>query len=167
MSEAVQPEGVDERPIFSVRLSPHRSLSLRGFNILMAFIGGVSFLAGMGFLMMGAWPVFGFFGLDALLVYIAFRRNYRDARAFEQIDVTRDQLLVRQVSSLGRSVEHAFHPYWTRLIVDRRSWGIAGLLLTSSGRKLVIGRYLNPNDRESFARALDQAMARARAPHPA
>ena len=30
--------------------------------ILMVAIGGVSFAAGTMFLMMGAWPVFGFFG---------------------------------------------------------------------------------------------------------
>lgn len=155
-----------DRPIFSARLSPHRSLSLRGFNILMAFIGAVSFVVGIGFLMMGAWPVFGFFGLDAALIYIAFRRNYRDARAFEQIDVTRERLLVRQVSALGRSVEHAFHPYWTKLIVERRSWGIAGLLLSSSGRRLAIGRFLSPDDRERFAQSLSQAMATARLPAP-
>lgn len=155
-----------DRPIFSARLSPHRSLSLRGFNILMAFIGAVSFVVGMAFLLMGAWPVFGFFGLDAALIYIAFRRNYRDARAFEQIDVTRERLLVRQVSALGRSVEHAFHPYWTKLIVERRSWGIAGLLLASSGRKLAIGRFLSPDDRERFAQSLSQAMATARTPAP-
>ena len=34
----------------------------------------------MVFLLAGAWPVFGFFGLDVLLVYWAFRLNYRRAR---------------------------------------------------------------------------------------
>lgn len=155
-------------PIFTVRMSPHRSLSLRGFNILMACIGLVSFICGVAFLTMGAWPVFGFFGLDAALVYIAFRRNYMDARAFEQIDIFRERLLVRQVSARGKAVEHDFHPYWTRLVVDRRSWGIAGLLLTSSGRRLAIGGFLAPEDRASFADAMSRALSIARsAPVPA
>lgn len=149
-------------PIFTATLAPHRSLSLRGFNILMAFVGLVSFAAGMGFLLMGAWPVFGFFGLDAAIIYLAFRRNYMDARAYEQIDLSRTRLLVRQVSARGHKVEHDFHPYWTRLVIDRRESGIAALLLSSSGRKLVIGRYLSPNDRASFADALSKAMASVR-----
>lgn len=154
--------------IFAVRLSPHRSLSLRGFNILMAFVGVVSFACGIAFLSMGAWPVFGFFGLDAALIYFAFRRNYMDARAFEQIELDRERLLVRQVSALGKTVEHAFNPYWTRLVVVRRSWGIAGLLLASSGQRLAIGQFLAPEDRGSFADALNRALSIAKsAPAPA
>ena len=59
--------------LFSAVLTPHRSLSATGFLILMMLVGGVSFAAGIVFLMMGAWPVFGFFGLDVLLLYLAFR----------------------------------------------------------------------------------------------
>ncbi len=69
---------------------------------------------------MGAWPVFGFFGLDVLLVYLAFRRNYMDAQAIEEIDLSPARLLVRHVSAHGaRDANTAFNPYWTRLIVDR------------------------------------------------
>ena len=28
----------------------------------------------------GAWPVFGFFGLDVLLVYIFFKINYKSGK---------------------------------------------------------------------------------------
>ena len=48
-----------------------------GFLIFMLCIGGISFVSGVVFLLLGAWPVFGFFGLDVLLVYWAFRANYR------------------------------------------------------------------------------------------
>ena len=57
-------------------LYPHRSLTPRGFLILMTFISAVSFIAGMAFLLMGAWPVFGFFGLDVLLLYLAFNLDF-------------------------------------------------------------------------------------------
>ena len=43
----------------------------------MLCLGGLSFVSGMIFVLLGAWPVFGFFGLDVLLVYLAFRANYR------------------------------------------------------------------------------------------
>ena len=68
-------EKPQETPTFRAVLHPHRSLGPRGFLILMLAIGGISFVTGMVFLSMGAWPVFGFFGLDVLLVYVAFKLN--------------------------------------------------------------------------------------------
>src|SRR5688572_18843827 len=81
--------------LFTATLWPYRSLSRRGFNILMAIAGIVSFVFGVVFTSLGAWPVFGFFGLDVLIIFLAFRRNYLDARAFEHIDLTREVLTVR------------------------------------------------------------------------
>jgi uncharacterized membrane protein len=164
MNEVSQrPEAAEvEPPLFSATISPHRSLSRRGFNILMAVVGVASFALGVGFLSMGAWPVFGFFGLDAALIYWAFRRNYFDARAYEQINLSRDRLHVKRVTAHGRAREFEFNPYWTRLIVDRRSWGIAALALSSSGKRLAIGGFLSPNERGRFADALSAALAAAR-----
>src|ERR1700723_4528461 len=78
----------DEPELFSARLTPHRSLNRTGFLVVMAFVSVVSFAAGMAFLLMGAWPVFGFFGLDVLAIYWAFRVNFRRARATEEISMT-------------------------------------------------------------------------------
>ena len=72
-----------EQVLFEARLSPHRSLSFTGFTILMLVLAGISLAIGITFLMMGAWPVFGFFGLDVALVWLAFRANYREARAYD------------------------------------------------------------------------------------
>src|SRR5665213_4620615 len=90
-----------EQMLFSARLTPHRSLSRGGFIALMAFVCIVSFAAGVAFWMMGAWPVFGFFGLDVLLIYWAFRINFRRAKATEEISVTSSELRIRRVSHLS------------------------------------------------------------------
>ena len=74
-----------EPTLFSAIITPHRSLSARGFLLVMALVGGMSFIGGMFFFLMGAWPVIGFLGLDVLLVYWAFRANYRAAAAFEEV----------------------------------------------------------------------------------
>ena len=83
-----------EPTIFSAVLTPHRSLGNIGFLVLMIVFGGVSFVSGIAFLMVGAWPIFGFFGLDVLLLYWAFRINYRHAAAYEEISVTPSALSV-------------------------------------------------------------------------
>src|ERR1700675_299532 len=104
-----------EPAIFSAIITPHRSLSSTGFVIFMLCIGGISFAAGMVFLMLGAWPVFGFFGLDVALVYSAFRANYRSARAYEEVTVTATELTVRKISQRGEVREWTLNPVWVRL----------------------------------------------------
>jgi len=76
---------------FSAVLLPHRSLGRKGFIILMGVISLVSFITGIAFYMQGAWPVLGFFGLDVLLIYGAFRLNYRAARLRETIELTQSE----------------------------------------------------------------------------
>jgi uncharacterized membrane protein len=152
-----------ESTIFSAIITPHRSLGSTGFLVLMLVIGGLSFVSGMAFLLMGAWPVFGFLGLDVLLVYWAFRANYRAARAYEEVTVTPSELTVRKVSQGGGVREWTLNPLWVR--VDRRvheEFGIERLFLVSHGRRLAIANFLGPDEKASFARALALAIGEAR-----
>jgi uncharacterized membrane protein len=154
---------IPEPPIFSAVLTPHRSLSPRGFLIFMAVLGGLSFVAGMVFLLAGAWPVFGFLGLDVLLVYWAFRLNYRAAQAYEQVTVTPSELTVRKVSHRGAISEWTLNPVWVRLHRDvHEEFGLQRLFLESRGRRLAIAGFLPPQEKESFALALSGALAEAR-----
>lgn len=152
-----------DRPIFAARLTPHRSLSRNGFLILMAFVGLISFCAGVMFLKVGAWPVIGFFGLDVLIFWFAFQMNYRSGRVVEELAVWPHQLTVRQTAPSGRRREYRLNPFWTRFRVDRHAeFGITRMTLASRQGELSIGSFLNPVDRESFAVAFGQALARAR-----
>jgi uncharacterized membrane protein len=158
------PEFTDPEPtLFSAIVTPHRSLSSTGFLIVMAAIGGISFAAGMVFLMLGAWPVFGFFGLDVLLIYWAFRANYRAAAAYEEVTVTPSELRVRKVTQRGQVSEWTLNPLWVRL--DRETheeFGIEHLFLVSRGRRLPVASFLGPQEKESFAAALGSAIGEAK-----
>jgi uncharacterized membrane protein len=160
---AMDNAGELEPTIFSATLTPHRSLGRFGFLILMMLFGGVSFITGILFLVIGAWPVFGFFGLDVLLLYWAFRLNYRHAEAYEQVIVTSSTLKVRKVSHLGRVREWALNPLWVRLDkVELDEFGIDRLFLVSRGRKLAIATFLGPDEKASFAKELGNALNEAR-----
>jgi uncharacterized membrane protein len=153
----------DEPALFCALITPHRSLSGVGFLVLMAAVGGVSFAAGIVFLILGAWPVVGFFGLDVLLIYWAFRTNYRAARAYEEVTVTASELRVRKVSHRGRVAEWSLNPLWVRLDRDtHEEFGIERLFLVSRGRKLPIAGFLGPREKESFADALAAAIGEAK-----
>ena len=137
-----------DRPFFRAILTPHRSL---GRN-------GIVFLA------LGAWPVFGFLGLDVLLVYLAFRWNYLGARAFEEVQVSATEIAVRKVSHRGKVQEHRFNPFWAKLAIVRvEDENVARITLFARGTAVDIGGFLNPDDRTSFAGALQAAMAAAKA----
>ena len=117
----------------------------------------------MVFLLMGAWPVFGFFGLDVALVYWAFRVNYRSARAYEQVIVTPSELTLRKVSHHGRERVWTLNPVWVRLTRDEhKEFGLQQLFLESRGRRLSVGHFLPPQEKESFAHALSGALAEAK-----
>ena len=152
-----------EPTLFSAIITPHRSLSSTGFLLLMTLIGGVSFAGGMFFYLLGAWPIVGFLGLDVLLVYIAFRANYRAATAFEEVTVTPSELRVRRVTHRGRVTEWTLNPVWTQL--DREThedFGLLRLFLVSRGRRLSVAGFLSPKEKENFAKALSAALGEAK-----
>jgi uncharacterized membrane protein len=153
----------DEPTLFSAIITPHRSLSGVGFLVLMIAVGGVSFAAGIVFLLLGAWPVVGLFGLDALLLYWAFRINYRAALAYEEVMVTASELRVRKVSHRGKAAEWSFNPVWVRLDRDTHAeFGIERLFLVARGRKLPIAGCLSPPEKKTFAAALAAAIGEAK-----
>jgi uncharacterized membrane protein len=153
-----------EPPIFSATLTPHRSLGPTGFLILMCCLGGASFVTGVVFILLGAWPVFGFLGLDVLLVYLAFRANYRAANAYEVVTVTPSALTVRKVTPRGRVHEEwTVNPLWVRLQQDiHEEFGVERIFLVSQGRRRIIASFLGPDEKKSFAAALSQALFEAR-----
>jgi uncharacterized membrane protein len=152
-----------EPRIFSAVITPHRSLTPRGFLILMLCLGALSFVSGVVFVSIGAWPVFGFFGLDVLLVYFAFRANFRAARAYEEVTVTASELTVRKVSPRGGVRQFTLNPLWVRLErIVHAEFGIERLFLVSHGRRLTIAGALNPDEKASFARALSAAIGEAK-----
>jgi uncharacterized membrane protein len=133
-----------EPTLFSAIITPHRSLSATFFLI-------------------GAWPVIAFLGLDVVLVYWAFRANYRAAAAFEEVTVTPSELRLRRVSHRGEVAEWTLNPVWTNL--DREThedFGLLRLFLVSQGRRLTVAGFLAPSERESFAQALAAALGEAK-----
>jgi len=152
-----------EQGAFRAILHPHRSLGPTGFLILMSAIGGVSFVTGMVFLAMGAWPVFGFFGLDVALVYIAFRLNYRSGRLYEMVELTPEALTVTRVHPSGKRESFDFNPYWVRVRLAEGPHGRTDLRLASHGRELAFGRFLTDDERRDFSDALSGALIEARA----
>lgn len=147
---------------FRAVLTPHRSLSPSGFLILMIAIGVVSFCVGLAFLLMGAWPVMGFFGLDVALIYWAFRQNYRSGNEYEAIEVTPEAVTITRVTPDGKAARSDFNTYWVRVALDERTDGRTALRLVSHGKSLMFGAFLTDDERREFADVLAGELVAAR-----
>lgn len=148
-------------------LAPHRSLPPAGFLAVMAVFGGFSFVAGILFVLHGAWPVTGFFGLDVGLVYLAFRINYRSARRQERIRLVAglpegDALTVERLGVRGERWAWRFQPYWLRVILEEADDDSNRLIIASHGRSLILGSFLGAGEKRSVAALLNDALARWR-----
>jgi len=152
-----------DRPLFEAELRPHRSLSPRGFMILMSVFGGVNFVAGTGFWLLGAWPVFGFLGLDVALLWLAFRYSYRQAQAREFIRLDDSGLTILRRDDRGRERVTKLQPYWLR-VECRDDDEYAALSLCSHGRATEVGGFLSPDERRDLAAALRHALQQQRSP---
>ena len=155
--------GMPDAPLFAAMIQPHRSLGPRQFRALMRLCCLAALGVSLPFLMLGYWPVAGFFGLDCLALYIAFRVNFRSGASFEEVVLTPIELMFRRVTHRGASREWRFNPLWTKLDRERDDeYGLQSLRLVSRGEHVVIARELSPAERESFAEALGSALARVK-----
>ena len=151
--------------IFEATLTPYRSLSTRGSLWLVIIIAAIWGVMSLSFLAMGAWPVLGFFGLDIILFGWLIWLNVRDARRKETVSVSRTLLEVKRFCPKGLRRElHRFNPFGTKLDIARHDeFGVTKLSLSARGKPdITVGDFLNPDDKESFAKALSLALAKAR-----
>ncbi|WFU11096.1 DUF2244 domain-containing protein [Rhizobium sp. CB3090] len=148
------------RPVFAAELFPYRSLGRRGFKVMLMLAGAFCLIYGVVFALRGAWPIGIFFGADFILLYGAFWLNYRSGRVREEVTVSRTNVSIRKFSPSGRMIEHRFNPFWTRFLVRRHSEiGVVSMHVRDRSHDTDIGSFLNPEDRESFAKAFKRALA--------
>ena len=153
----------DSDVAFERVLLPHRSLPPRGFHLLMLLLALVSLVAGLVFVSLGAWPVFGFFGLDVALLYLAFRFSYRSARQREILRLAGNNFTVERIDIYGECRRWRFQPFWLRVVLEERADESNRLSLASHGRNLVIADFLGAPTRRELAASLRAALARWRA----
>lgn len=144
----------------NLRLYPHRSLTVRQFKRMMVVVAIISAFSAVRFLMIGAWPVAFFFVLDAALLYGAFRLNYASAKEYEEVQLDEDALVIRRVSARGREEEVSFQPYWVRLELETLGEDENKLWLRSHGQKLLLGRFLTPEERREIKAVIEEGLAR-------
>lgn len=138
-------------------------MSRSQMRVLLCVVATVGVVTSLPFVIMGAWPVAGFFGLDVLLVYAAFNASFRSARAYEDISLTSLELFVQKVSAKGNVLEWRFNPVWVRLNrQEHEEFGTQRLDLVSRGGAVEVAGFLGPDAKAQFADGLTAALHEAR-----
>ena len=142
---------------FDAVFEPHHSLSRRGFFMVILCVGIITIGFGIFFLAMGAWPVFGFLGLDLFLLWLAIKLNARARKIVERIRVTSEEVVVTRFGPRG-SESWSFNPYSLNIAASESATGNGELRLSSHGFSLSLGTFLLPNERKEIAAALKKAL---------
>ncbi|MBL4720611.1 MAG: DUF2244 domain-containing protein [Alphaproteobacteria bacterium] len=159
MAQVENNPNVTPRVYFDAALHPHRSLSATGFYVVMGLATFFGIAIGVGFTLVGAWPVLGFCGVEILLLLLAFRINYRNGLISEHLLLSDDGLRVRRLSARGKITRQwLFEPGWLRVSIGRGRRNVGVLTLASYGKSLVIGDFLSPDERLELADALRGAI---------
>lgn len=167
MTDAAHPEHAvpHAHVYFDAELRPYRSLGPTGFMIVMSSIAVGGFVIGLAFFMVGAWPVAGFCGLEVLLIYGAFKLNFRSARRREFVRLTDAGLDVRQIDPSGKEKTHHLEPAWVSVDIDNPPRHESRLVLRNRAQRITIGSFLLPGERAEVAVELRAALNAYRAPN--
>jgi len=142
---------------FSRVLRPHRSSSERAVKIVTGFVLCLFIPTGMVFLLVGAWPVFGFMGLEVIALIFALRYNHKVGSAFEAITLTDKEFRHSKVDHWGKRKHTSFQPQWLQIRIDETS---QQLIAGTHGKRVVIGKFLTDDEREELCTVLIEAIRR-------
>jgi len=151
------------RPVYmDAVITPHRSLSERGFIILIAVVTVANSASAAVFLAMGATLVPIFLGVDVLAIIIAFIVSFAAARQVERVQVTARDVVVTHETPKWTRVVWESPTAFTRVAVEREQNRLVGVKLALSGKDVPVAQALSPPERAEFAKALELAIWQAR-----
>jgi uncharacterized membrane protein len=129
----------------------NNSLSSSGRLLVFSFILAVSLGIAIGFfLILGAWPILPFAGLEMAILYCAFRYMDRHALDYERITIRGSSVGI-EVYEAQRVRRLELNRYWARVVCAADG---SRLALRSHGREIEVGRHLCEEQRLAMAQDL-------------
>lgn len=148
-----------EQPATDLRweILPNRSLSRQRWVWFVTAVLLVELLIGAGFLLVGAWLVLPFGGLEGLVVAVAVYAVIGHDTDYEVVEITDGQLVIIKRDGKVES-RYEFQTYWARVMMVRRTvdWYAPQLVVRSHGRQVEIGASMNEENKRAFAQTLEE-----------
>ena len=137
-----------------IKIYPNQSLTPKGFIILMFLITIPAGFIGIAFYLTGAWPVLGFMGLEIILIYIAFKILFYRNKFYEHIVLNNKKLNVffNKQNKVLKKIE--LEPTWLQVKIEDIYKNKDMLTLSSHGKKIILGSFLIPEERQVLAKTI-------------
>jgi len=150
-------------PVYmDAEIRPNRSLSERGFIVLISIVTAANVASAAVFVKLGATFVPIFLGVDLLAVLVAFLVSFQAGKRIERVRVTSRDVRVLQETPKWSRVIWESPTAFTRVRVEKDEGRAVALKLALSGRELDVAVALSPRERAEFAQALERAIWRAK-----
>jgi uncharacterized membrane protein len=144
-------------------IKPNRSLSERGFIILISVITVANVASAAVFVRMGAHYVVPFLGIDLLAVIVAFLASFKAGRVIERVQVSAAEVRITHETPKDCRVVWESPTAFTRVTTERDEEDrVMALRLALSGRETPVAAALSPGERGEFAKALQEAISKAK-----
>jgi uncharacterized membrane protein len=154
--------GVDGPFYMDAVITPHRSLSRKGFIVLIGVLTAINCVTAGVFIALGAAPVPAFLGLDLVAVVAALIASNRAADRKERVQVTAGEVRVMLETRRGVETLWTSPTAFTRVALNGEAEDETDLRLVLSDKEHPVARALSRPERLEFAQALDKAIWRAR-----
>ena len=137
--------------------APNRSLGSQARALCLLALGGSVAAVALFSVLVGAWPILPFAGVELAVLWLAFRCLARHDTDFERLELDGDRLTWRsQIAGCSHSME-ANLP-WVRLLV-RDAGGRCCLALRYAGKTIRIGGLASEPGRRRWAAELGQRLS--------
>jgi uncharacterized membrane protein len=157
--------GVSPAVLFEAVSTPPAGLSARGMRWLCIVLAALAAIPATLIIVLGAWPVLPFLGVEVLfgLGAVALHRRWRRG-AVETVRLTEDRLTVRRRDGRGGQEFFALEPYWARIELIEAAGAVPALYAHARGTRVELGAFLAPDEKRSLYAALDKALRSYREP---
>lgn len=148
-------------------IQPNRSLSTRGMWLVLGLLAVLNLWIAVFLILIHAYPVPIFLGLDMLGVVLAFRLYRRRAGRAERVRVDADTITVSRETARGDATVWTSPTAFTRVRFEGEVEHMRRLSLNLSGQSIAIGQSLGADERARLAGRLRDAISEALAErHP-
>ena len=143
-------------------IRPNRSLSERGFIVLIMVVTLLNCVSAAVFIAMGATLVPIFLAADVLAVAVAFLVSFHAGKRVERVQVSASEVRVTEETPKWSRLVWESPTAFTRVRLETEDERAVALKLALSGKEAEVAAALSPGERAAFAKALERAIWRAR-----
>ncbi len=153
-----------EEVLFHATIVPRRSLSRRGWAVVLGSLATLGGVAGLRFALLGLWPVIGCMAAEAGLAAALLGAHARAGRASEVLLLESGRMRVLRTDPAGRRSVRDLPSGWLNPVLEEAPGRVPRLLLVTHGRGVEVAAALGEAEKRELAAALAAALRRMREP---